>query len=566
VPLGVLAGALRPQSWLFRLVPLLLAVMVLMPMAFLVYGSVSTVPMGRFSAALTLRYYEQAITTARYLDAAWQTLRLATLSTILATVIGLAMAWLVARSDVPMRRLLHLGVIAPFFLSPFIGALAWGMLLSPKIGLLNHLLTPLGLDWLSAYSISGIVWVMGLYYAPYVYLFVQSALYNLDSTLEEAAAMSGLGPFNTFFRITLPLVAPAVLSGMLLTLVAAAGQFGVPALLGTPIRLQVMTTYIYDLTNIFPSRFNLAAALSILLVAVAAIGVIVQHRLLRGRSFTTVAGKAARPKLIHLGWTRWPVFGLALLLLLMSTVLPLLTLLYVSLVTLYDGSIDLGSLTLRHYAAILVGNQLARRAILNTIWFSGLAATIAVALAVLISWIVVRTKLWFRGAIDLLVTLPAAIPAVALGLALLWTWVYLPLPIYGTMWLLVIGYVTGFLPFAVRAVTSVHRQIDPALEEAVAMVGGGLWTTLRHVTLPLLKPGIAAGWTLLFIIFVRELAISILLYSPGNEVLSVLIYARWVEGDYGVLAAMAMIQVALVAVLIAIASRLFRVDLARAAA
>ncbi len=555
-----------PEYWLFRLVPLVLAVLVLLPLGFLVYGSVSLLPPGRFSGALTGRFYEQALTSARYLDAAWQTLRLAVLSTLLATLVGLGMAWLVARSDVPMRRLLHLGVIAPFFLSPFIGALAWGMLLSPKIGLLNHLLAPLGLGWLNAYSIGGIVWVMGLYYAPYVYLFVQSALYNLDPTLEEAAAMSGLGPVRTFCRITLPLVAPAVLSGMLLTLVAAAGQFGVPALLGTPIRLQVMTTYIYDLTNIFPSRYNLAAALAIILVVVAAAGVFLQQRLLRGRSFTTVAGKAARPKLIRLGRARWAAFGIALLLLVLTTGLPLLTLLYVSLVRLYDGTIDLGSLTLGHYAAVLVGNQLAERAIVNTVLFSALAASIAVVLAVLVSWIVVRTKLWFRGAIDLLVTLPAAIPAVALGLALLWTWVFLPLPVYGTMWLLVIGYVTGFLPFAVRSVSSVHRQIDPALEEAVAMVGGGLWATLRHVTLPLLKPGIAAGWTLLFIIFVRELAISILLYSPGNEVLSVLIFARWVEGDYGVLAAMAMIQVAIVGVVIAVAARIFRVDLARAAA
>lgn len=442
------------------------AALVLMPLGFLVYGSVSPAKPGIFSATLTGRFYLQALGSARYLDAAWQTLRLAVASTALAGVLGVSLAWLVARSDVPCRRLLHLGVIAPFFLSPFIGALAWGMLLSPKIGLLSNLLAPLGLGWLNAYSVGGIIWVMGLYYAPYVYLFVQSALYNLDPTLEEAAAMSGLGPFSTFLRITLPLVAPAVLSGLLLTLVAAAGQFGVPALLGTPIRLQVLTTYIYDLTNIFPSRFNLAAALAVLLVAIAAIGVFAQKRVLGARSFTTVAGKAARAKLVPLGTARWPILAIVAFILVLTTVLPLLMLLYVSLVPLYDGVLRLGPFTLIHYHDLLIGNQLARRAILNTLFFSLVSASLAVAFAVLVSWIVVRSRLWFRNLLDLLVTLPAAVPAVALGVALLWTWVYLPLPIYGTMWLLIIGYVTGYLPFAVRAITSVHRPDRPG-------IGGG---------------------------------------------------------------------------------------------
>jgi iron(III) transport system permease protein len=323
---------------------------------------------------------------------------------------------------------------------------------------------------------------------------------------------------------------------------------------------------IYDLTNIYPSRFNLAAALAVELMLIAGAGVYLQQRLLRRRGYVTVGGRSARARLQALGVWRWSAFGLAAGAMLLSTILPLLVLLYASLTPLYTGRISLSGLSLGHFAEVLVGNPLAQRAILNTLWISALSSTIAVGLAVVLSWISLRTRVWYRGTLDMLVTLPAAIPAVALGLALLWTWVFVPLPIYGTAMLLVIGYVTGFLPFAVRAITSVHRQIDPALEEAVTMVGGGWGATLRHVTLPLLKPGIAAGWTLLFIIYVRELAISILLYSPGNEVLSVLIYNRWVEGDHGVLAAMAVLQVLMMVVLIALANRIFRVDLARAAA
>lgn len=554
------------QRVLFAAVAALLALLVLLPLAFLVYGSLSTAPLGSLTTALSTRFFVQALTSPRYLDAARLTAILAVGSTALATVLGTGLGWLVARTDVPARRLLHLGIVAPFFLSPFIGALAWDMLLSPKFGLLNQGLAAIGLGPLNVYSLGGIIWVMGLYYTPYVYLFVQSALYNLDPALEEAAAMSGLGRFATLRHVTLPMIAPALLSSILLTLAATAGQFGVPALLGSPIRLAVLPTHIYDLTSIYPARFGLAAALAIELIAFTAVAILLQGRLLRGRSFTSVAGRASRARLQALGAWRMPAAAIGGVVMLFATVLPLLVLLYVSVLPLYTGHVQAGPFTLANYRTVLVGNPLARRAIVNTVLFSAVAATLAVALAVVLSWITLRTQLWYRGVVGFLVTLPAAIPAVALGLALLWTYVYLPLPIYGTMWLLVIGYVTGFLPFAVRAVSSVHRQIDPALEEAVTMVGGGWGATLRHVTLPLLKPGIAAGWTLLFIVFVRELAISILLYSPGNEVLSVLIYNRWVEGDHGVLAAMAMLQVALMLGLIALAARLFRVDLARAAA
>jgi iron(III) transport system permease protein len=553
------------QRFVFPATAVVVAVLVLLPILFLLYGSLGTAPPGEVST-LTFRWFIQALTSPRLLDSARLTLVLALGTTVLATLVGVVLAWLVARTDIPARRLLHLGVIAPFFLSPFIGALAWDMLLSPKIGVLNQALAALGLGGFNVYSLGGIIWVMGLYYAPYVYLFVQSALYNFDPALEEAAAMTGFGRWATLRHVTLPLMAPALLSGMLLALVAAAGQFGVPALLGRPMRLSVLATNIYDLTSIYPSRFNLAAALAVELMIIAGVGVYLQQRLLRRRSFVTVGGKSPRARLQALGAWRWPAFVMAAATMLFGTILPLLVLLYASLTPLYTGRVDLLDLTLDHYREVLIGNPLAQRAVVNTLWISAASATIAVLLAVVLSWISLRTRLWYRGLLDLLVTLPAAIPAVALGLALLWTWVYLPLPVYGTPALLVVGYVTGFLPFAVRAILSVHRQIDPALEEAVTMVGGTWLATLRHVTLPLLKPGIAAGWTLLFIIYVRELAISILLYSPGNEVLSVLIFNRWVEGDHGVLAAMAVLQVVMMAIVITAVGKLFRVDLARAAA
>lgn len=556
---------LRLQSVLFPVTALVLAALVVVPLATLIMGSLSADRHTAFTLDLTLDNFVRVLTQARYLTALWNTIVVAVASTAIATLIGLTLAWLVARTDLPMRGLVHAGVMAPFFMSPFIGALAWGLLLSPKVGIINQFFGLFGVGPVDVYSLGGIIWVMGLYYAPYVYTFVQSALYGIDPSLEEAAYMSGLPPFRTVVRVTLPLVAPAVLSGMLLTFVAAAGQFGVPALLGTPSRINVLTTYIYDLTHITPSRFNVAAALSVILLVIACLGVWLQARIMRGRSYTTVSGKSARVKAFALGRGRWPIWTLAMLFLAASTVLPLAMLVYVSLVPYYSGSLRFDALTLHHYVDLFGNNQIARRALFNTMVVAVGTACAAVVLGVVVSWIQLRTKSWYRGAVDLALVLPVAVPAIVLGLAVLWTWIYVPVPVYGTNWLLFVGYLTGYLPFAVRSISSVHRQIDPSLEEACTMVGGGWLATLRHVTVPLLKPGIASAWTLLFIIYVRELAISVLLYAPGGEVLSVLIYNRWAEGDYNALAAMAVTQIGLMAMVIIGVSLVFKVNLSRTA-
>lgn len=556
---------IRLESIVFPTTALVLALLVMGPLVTLLLGSLSADPHAAITAHPTLDNFTYVLTRARYLTALWNTILVAFASTAIATAIGLSLAWLVARTDLPMRWLVHAGVLAPFFLSPFTGALAWGLLLSPKVGIINQLLAVFGLGPLDIYSLGGIIWVMGLYYAPYVYLFVQSALYNLDPTLEEAAFMSGLSPMQVMLRVSLPLVAPALLSGMLLTFVAAAGQFGVPAVLGTPARINVLTTYIYDLTHITPSRLNLAAVLSVILLAIACLGVWAQHRIMRGRSYATVAGKSARAKVFTLSRMKWPVWALSMAFLLCSSVLPLLMLSYVSLIPYYHGEIRFDVMTLHHYVDLFTNNQIARRAMVNTLVVSIGTASVAVVLGVIVSWIQLRTKHWYRGVVDLALVLPVAVPAIVLGLAVLWSWIYVPLPVYGTTWLLFVGYLTGYLPFAVRSISSVHRQIDPSLEEACTMVGGGLLATLRHITVPLLKPGIAAGWTLLFIIFVRELAISVLLYAPGGEVLSVLIYNRWAEGDYNALAAMSMVQVVMMVVVIVAVTRIFKINLSRTA-
>lgn len=556
-------SALFGEKTLFAVVAGLMSLMIVAPLVMLVYGSLTDVPLGTFGFDLTLTNFHRFFTSTRYLGALWNTVYIAVATTAIGGTFGLLLAWLVARTDIPFARSLRLGLMVPFFLSPLIGALAWITLTGRGAGPINRLLETVGLPIIQLHSVGGIIFIMALYYAPYTFIFVSAALENMDASLEEAGAMSGLNRRQVMARITLPLMAPALLSGLVLTFVSAAGQFGVPALLGTPINFLVMTTYIFDLSHTFPTRFNLAASLAIVLLVFCGIIIWWQRRMLAGRSYTTVAGKGGRHTPVPLGAWRWAMFAVVFAYIMMTAILPVLMLGYVSLVPLYTGQIDLSLLTFQNYVDVFSGNQAAQRAVTNTLILAVGGATLGVAVGFICSYIVLRTKHWYRGGLDLVIMLPAAVPAVVYGIAMLWTYIYVPLPIYGTLWLLLIGYLVGFIPFAYRAVNASLSQIDRSLEEAATMVGASWFQSMRQVTIPLTRPGMLAGWMLLFVIFVRELAVSIFLYAPGKEVLPVLVYNKYEEGQYTDLAVMAMTQVIFMAIVIVIVSRVFRVDVTR---
>ena len=541
---------------------LLLAFCITAPLMFLLYGAVTSVPIGRPFTGFTLRNFVTVATESLYLRAFLNTLYVGVASTAIAALIGVALAWIVARTDTPGRSGLRVGVMVPFFLSPFIGALAWTLLLQRDVGPLNLLLLQMGLGQIQPYSIQMIIFVMGLYYAPYMFIFVSSALHNVDPSLEEAGHMSGLSRRQIMIRVTLPLVAPAILSGLLLTFVASAGQFGVPALLGMQQRFYVLTTYMYQLLHRFPAEYNIVASLGLLMLALACVCVWGQNRLLRGKSYATLGGKGFEPRIIELGSLRWVAWGGVVLYIFISAVLPLAMLAWVSVVRYYDATLDLDNLSLMHFTKLFTRN-VTWRAITNTLFLSTAAAAIAIMLAVLVNWILLRSRTRFRKPLEYLLIVPAAIPHVVLGVGMLWTYVFVPLPIYGTIWILLIAYVTGFIAQAVRNVGANYVQIDRALEEAATMVGATRLRTAREVTLPLLKSGMAGAWTLLFIVFVRELSTSIFLYSPGNEVLSVLMFNMWGEGDWGGIAALAMMQVLMMAAVVFISGVVFKVDVTK---
>jgi iron(III) transport system permease protein len=405
---------------------------------------------------------------------------------------------------------------------------------------------------------AGLIVVFGMYYAPYVYMFTASALRNMDPSLEEAAEVAGVGPVRTLFTVTFPLIAPAIISGMLLSFIVMLGIYGIPAVLGAPANISVLTTYIFKLTNWSPPLYSTAAAVAIILMVVTGVLVLLQQRVLAGRSFITVAGKAFRPRALDLGPWRWLTLGLAMLYLFVVVVLPMLALI-VAAFRRFLFIPDAASLfDMRHYSLVhfesIFDNPLTMRSIWNTMEVGLVTAVLGGLLAFAIGYTVHRGSVPGRRVIDLVATLPVAIPGLVIGVAYLWAWIGLPGGLYGTIWILALAFIARFIPDTMKALSTSFLQIHRELEEASWVCGRGRLGTIRSIVLPLARPGTIAAMTLLFILAIRELGSSLFLYTSDTTVMAVLLLDYYEGGNTGKTAAFSLVQTALLAVLIGVAS------------
>lgn len=524
---------------------LLVAGLVLVPVAMLLYTSVRVEEFGE-PAYFSLRNYTEFVLSPRILRSVGNTLVVSAGATLVAALFGVALAWLHARTDTPGRRWLEPLTLVPFFLSPYVGAVAWTYLAAPRVGLLNGWLRGLlGLetDPLSVYNRAGIVWVLALFFTPVMYLFVLGSLRRMDPALEESARTSGSGVLGTTRRITLPLVAPAILSGAILVFVSSAGEFGVPLALGSPFRIETMTTQIYNLTSGSAIDYNASAALSTVLAALTVAFVVVHRRIVAPRGYTTITGRGYRPGLVALGRWRYAALAFNLLYVAMAVILPLAALFLVSISVRWEGRFDPGALTLANYAYVF-SYPVSVRAVRNSLVLAVSGATAGMALALLVALAIHRGRGRARAALDLVSSLPVGFPGIVLAMGILIT--YIRTPLYATLALLLVGYVTRYIPYGQRMVSAVLLALSPELEQSSRTAGASWATTVRRIVLPLLRPGLVAGWLLLFVIFLREFPISVLLYKGGLEVLSVAVW-YFVEHENAVrTAAVAMVQVVLV--------------------
>jgi iron(III) transport system permease protein len=557
----------RVGAWLWSgFLLVVLAFLVLYPIVMLLLGAladVNPVAEGLRLSDISLANFAAVLANPNVHFALANSLVACTGGTALAVVIGLAFAWIVVRTNTPCKRLIATAGLVPLFVPPLVAAVAWSILGSPRTGLLNTFLASVGITWrIDLYSMPGLIAVFGMYYAPYVYMFTAAALRNMDPALEEAAEIAGASAFRTLLTVTFPLIAPAIVSGMLLSFIVMLGIYGIPAVLGAPANIPVLTTYIFKLTAWSPPLYSTAASVAIILMAATAILVWLQQKALTGRTFTTVAGKAFRPRALDLGRWRYLTLGLAGVYLLIVVVLPSLALVvgaFRRFLFIRDvpSLFDMRQYSLFHFEK-LFANPLTVRSIVNTMEVGLITAIVGGALAFAIGYTVNRSDAPGRKAVDIVSSLPVAIPGLVIGVAYLWAWIALPGGLYGTIWILALAFIARFMPDTVKALSTSLMQIHRELEEASWLCGRGRVSTIVRVVLPLARPGVVAAMTLLFILAVRELGSSIFLYSSNSTVMAVLLLDYYDGGNIGITSAFSLVQTVLLAALIGVAHWLSR--------
>src|SRR3954447_27022179 len=527
-----------------------LIVLVVLPLLSLLFGSV------KGEEGLSFEHFSEVLSGRLYLTALKNSLILGAWTSLFSLVLGLLLAWAVSRTDVPCKPLIQLTATLSYLSPPFLTAIALTYLFSPNAGLMNVLMRDTaGLPALTfnIFSMPGLVLVTVMHTFPFVYLLASSALLSVDASYEEAAQILGASRLRTAFSITAPLVAPAILSGTLLAFVNAIALFGSQAIIGLPARIVTLPTRIYALFD-YPPEYGLASALSLVFVILTVGALYLQRSFLARRSYVTLAGKGSRPQMMQLGAFRWVLLGFAAIIFIIAIAAPFTTLIAVS----FSKSWGLDfwkNLTLANYKFILFDYNVTQRAILNSVLLATVAATLAVIIGVVIGWIELRTRIPGRKVLDYASFIPLGLAGIVMAVALIQFWLAMPIALYGTLSILLLAYVGRYLPLGVRAANASLRQVDPSLEESAQILGAKWTTIMREVTLPLIRPGLFAGWVLVFVPVIQELSASILLFSSNSITLAVAVYNLYETGYIEPVAALAMVNMVIIGTAIFIAYR-----------
>ncbi|HHY61345.1 MAG TPA: iron ABC transporter permease, partial [Firmicutes bacterium] len=493
-------------------------VVIVYPLSLVVVKSFSS------EAGFTFENYVKIFSESANLKAFWNSIWVSSLSTLICVAVGTILAMLVVRTDIPGKSWLRMLLLLPYGIPPFIGAMAWAQLFGP-VGYVSKLYMTLtgatSAPW-NIYSAAGVVLVLAVYQFPVVFITVSGALGKIDTSLEEAARMSGAGPFRTLIDVTMPLITPAITASALLAFVGCISNFGIPALLGFRARFFVLTTKIYSALSI--PDMPLATAMAVILAITSGIPLILERRLERGQSrYTVIAGKSVRPQTMSLGGWRIPVLIIVVLVSLFAGVVPLISMLLTSFLKYWGAPLNLANMTTSHYKYIL-DLPMASRAFRNSLFLAVSAATITMAVGALVSYMSVRAKIKGAKTLDFVGTIPYAVPCTMVAIAMILAWSRPPVMLYGTIWVILAAYLVRYMPFSIRTTNATLQQVHVSLEEAARVSGAGWTQTMKDIVMPLIKPGLIAGWILVFMPALRELTMSVLLWSQGAETIGVVIY------------------------------------------
>jgi iron(III) transport system permease protein len=529
----------------------------LIPLIMVLYGTFTDGPPGT-DASFTFKNYAKAYGSAPLFYSGLNSVLFAAGSGLISFIVGGFLAWITERTNTPFKPLIYLLALFPFVVPGILTTVSWVFLLSPKIGLINLFFTNvLGFSTppFDVYTFSGMVWTFGIDHITLPFLLLAAAFRSMDPTMEEAALVSGMGTFRCLYHVNMKIMFPTILATWLLLFIRGIETFEAPAIIGIPAGIKVFATDIFLALRDTPTDYNLAGTFATAYLVVTVVGVLFYlHITGVAEKFATITGKGYRPHTIDLGGWRYFTLAVAMFVLFIAVILPIGVIVWTSFLPFYAGPSMkmLSLLTLDNYRWVLDLDEFYRA--LNNNLITGMAsATIAVLLSVGVAWIVVRTDLYGRKLLDILAFTPIAFPGVVMSLALVWMYLTLPIPIYGTLWILIIAYVTKFIPISLRIVHASLLQVHKELEEAAELSTASWLRNTTFILLPLLIPGLLVSWLYVLTLTFKVLSIPVLLSHVGTEVLPVLIYGLYEAGEFAQLSAVGVLLIIAICIIAGIA-------------
>jgi iron(III) transport system permease protein len=533
----------------------ILCMLIVLPMSWLVYYSLTD-----RTGALTLDNFRQLIVDPIFLEPLITTIILATTSSVICCFVAAPISWLVARTDMPLRGTVRALVTASFVTPPFLGAIAWELLAAPNSGLLNKLFRVLtGADQdeylFNIYTLTGLIFVISCYTFPYVFVLVANALDRIPGDLEDASSILGGGTWTTARRVTIPLAMPAMLAGALIAFLQAMTLFGSPAILALPAGFHTMTTKIWSLFQ-YPPKPQLAAAASLPLLLLTVFLLRAESFVLGRRGYALVGGRQGNPRLVRLGAWKWPAVALVFVVLLNPVFLPYGALLNAAFSRVPSQFVSLSNLTVHNFEFVFFELSATKLAFKNTAILCTLAATAGTTIALVIAYLTTRRAIAGYRVLEFLATAPVAVPGIVLGVGLFLSYTRPPFVLYGTLWILLIAFVTLAMPAAYQQLQSAFRAVNPDLEEASRILGGTRLGTLWRITAPLLRTSVIATWCFIFVGVIRELSAAIMLFTSETKVVSVLIFDLNESGDLGAIAVLGLLMLVLTFTVVVLINRI----------
>src|SRR5215467_13601141 len=528
----------KPVLYAFALV---LCLLIVLPLSWLLVFSVTDQ-----KGAITLGNFYRLFTESSFYEPFATTFILATSSAFICCGVAAPMGWLVARTDLPFSGAVRALVTASFVTPPFLGAIAWELLAAPNSGLLNQVFRavtgePQDVHLFNIYTLTGLIFVISCYTFPYVFVLVANSLDRTPGELEDASSILGGGRWYTARRVTIPLVLPALLAGALVAFLQAMTLFGSPAILALPAGFHTMTTKIWSLFQ-YPPKPELAAAASLPLLVLTVVLLRAEHVILGRRGYALLAGKQGDPRLVPLGPLKWVALGVTFLVLLNPVFLPYFALLNAAFSRVATQLVSAGNITLHNIEFVFFELSTTQLALKNTFILGVFSATIGTAIALVVGYLTARKAITGYRALGFLATAPVAVPGIVLGVGLFLSYTRPPFVLYGTLWILLIAFVTIAMPAAYQQLQSAFRAVHPDLEDASRILGATRLQALGHITAPLLRTSVIATWCFIFVGVIRELSAAIILFTSETKVISVLIFDLNESGDLGAIAVLGLIM------------------------